>query len=120
MATEKRLRIIPAACLLLAVFLLAGCDGNTELMKSALRDQSDAARSMLDQGVPVDERNNYGWTALMHAARLGNVEVMAVLLDHGADVSASDDIGWTPLMRAAHKGHPEAVKLLLERGADPN
>ncbi|NIP57649.1 MAG: hypothetical protein GWM92_05525 [Gemmatimonadetes bacterium] len=61
-----------------------------------------------------------GLTALLHAAREGNVEAVLTLLDGGADIdrgSAGD--GTSPLLIATINGHFDLARLLLERGADP-
>ncbi len=64
-----------------------------------------------------------GGTALMGAAKRGNLALVKLLLETGADVNAKvkSEIypwsnGWTALMYASN--HVEVVKLLLERGAD--
>ena len=62
-----------------------------------------------------------GLTALLHAARQGNIDAALALLDGGADVdqfSAGD--ATTPLLMAAINGQFDLAMLLLERGADPN
>jgi len=62
-----------------------------------------------------------GLTALLHAARQGNLDAARALLDGGADVdqfSAGD--ATTPLLMAAINGQFDLAMLLLERGADPN
>ena len=112
---HKRTRIF---CLALAALLLVACDNNTPLMKDVLDENADKVSQTLGQAVDVNATNRYGWTALMHAARLGNTTIMTLLLDHGADINMRDKSGWTALMRAAVKGHQDAVKLLLERGAN--
>src|SRR3569833_1802013 len=108
-----------AGCAALCV-LLAACDKNTSLMEKVVDGDKAAVGQMIAGGAKVDERNAYGWTALSHAARLGNTELVGLLLDHGADVNAADQSGWTPLIRAAMKGHADTVRVLLSRGAAVN
>jgi ankyrin repeat protein len=62
-----------------------------------------------------------GLTALLHAARQGNLDAARALLEGGADVdqfSAGD--ATTPLLMAAINGQFDLAMLLVERGADPN
>jgi len=62
-----------------------------------------------------------GMTALLHAAREGNVEAAAALLRGGADVnqiSGGDET--SPLLIAALNGQFDVAMLLIEHGADPN
>ena len=62
-----------------------------------------------------------GFTALIHAAREGNVEAAMALLDGGADIDQlSDGDHSSPLLIAVINGHLDAAMSLLERGADPN
>lgn len=58
---------LPVCWMMIA--LLSACDGNSELMKHAISGDSQELKSSLDQSADIDARNNYGWTALMHAAR---------------------------------------------------
>ena len=62
-----------------------------------------------------------GDTALMMAARTGQVEAVKVLLDHGAQVNAKETWGdTTALMWAVSEHHPAVVKMLIDHGADVN
>lgn len=70
----------------------------------------------------TEEKDKYGFTALVWAAGKGNTEIVKLLLSKGADVNAKDKAvyGGTALMAAANRGHTEIVKLLLSKGADVN
>ncbi len=105
--------------LVCVVFLLSlvGCDNNTPLMDKVMHEEMTEAKDLVDGGVDINARNAYGWTALMHAARVGHEELVNLLLNHGADVNAQADDGWTALMRAAVKDHEAIVKILLRHGA---
>jgi len=62
-----------------------------------------------------------GLTALLHAAREGNVESVMALLDAGADidrVSLGDET--SPILIATINGHFDLALMLLERGANPD
>jgi len=61
-----------------------------------------------------------GMTALLLAAREGQVEVAEALLDGGADVNqVSAGNGVSPLLIASLNGEYDVALLLVERGADP-
>ncbi len=61
-----------------------------------------------------------GMTALLHAAREGQVEAVVALLDGGADVNqVSVGDGTSPLLMAALNGQFDLALLLLKHGADP-
>ena len=61
-----------------------------------------------------------GLTALVFAARQGDLESARLLLAAGADVNGTTEYGWTPLLTAVHNRYYRLAALLLERGADPN
>ena len=70
--------------------------------------------------VDVDTVHSNGKTALMLAARNGDLEEVKRLIRNGADVNRANDNGGTPIMYAALGGNLNIVKLLIELGADPN
>jgi ankyrin repeat protein len=59
-------------------------------------------------------------TALMFAARVGDLASARLLVDAGAKVNDADAEGVSALALASHSGFSELVEFLLERGADPN
>ncbi len=61
-----------------------------------------------------------GDTALMFAARAGNLDSARLLVAAGANVNDADAWGVSATAMAAHSGFAELVEFLLERGADPN
>ena len=56
-------------CVAALSVLLMACDNNTPLMEKVIEEDAAAVELMLAQGNDIEARNNYGWTALMHAAR---------------------------------------------------
>ena len=61
-----------------------------------------------------------GLTALLFAAREGQIESALALLDAGADLNQrAEGSGTTPLLMATINGHFDLAMKLLERGADP-
>jgi len=61
-----------------------------------------------------------GITALVFAAREGDLDTVKVLLQAGANVNHTTNYGWTPLLTATQNKHYQIGKYLLEHGADPN
>jgi ankyrin repeat protein len=61
-----------------------------------------------------------GMTALLHAAREGNLAAVDALLDGGAGVDQVGADGTSPLLIAALNGRFDVAVRLVERGADPN
>ena len=65
----------------------------------------------------TDNVDNLGRTALMLAARNGQLAVVQWLLGHDADVNKAANNGWIPLYFAAHAGHANVLTCLMNRGA---
>jgi len=61
-----------------------------------------------------------GLTALVLAAREGDLQSAKFLLDAGADVNQVTEYGWTPLLTATNNRHYKLAMFLIERGADVN
>jgi uncharacterized protein len=61
-----------------------------------------------------------GDTALMFAARVGDLASARLLVTAGANVNDQDAWGVSATMLAAHAGYRDLVEFLLEHGADAN
>jgi ankyrin repeat protein len=61
-----------------------------------------------------------GMTALMFAARDGDLESATLLLAAGANINDCSPVGDTALMLAARNDRTPVALFLLEKGADPN
>jgi len=61
-----------------------------------------------------------GETALMFAARVGDLESAKLLVAAGANVNDADAWGVTTITLAEHSGFSDLVLFLLDKGADPN
>jgi uncharacterized protein len=59
-------------------------------------------------------------TALVYAARSGDIESARVLLAAGADVNQVTGYGWSPLLAATQNRNYKFGVFLLDHGADPN
>ena len=73
-------------------------------------------------GVPLYNKvvPHGGDTALLFAARSGDLASATLLVAAGANVNDADAWGVSATALAAHSGFGELVAFLLERGADPN
>lgn len=74
----------------------------------------------LENGVPVDQTDQYGNTLLMLAAFNGHIDLTKTLLDAEADISVRDTEGRTALMFASTGPFPDVVRLLVKNGAEIN
>lgn len=59
-----------------------------------------------------------GNTALMFAARSGDLRSVQLLVDAGADVNQLSAFGTSPMIMAIHGGSADALEYLIENGAD--
>ena len=94
-------------------------DGWTTLMQITMNrnERIEFIQLLLKHGAEVNAQNRFGVTAVMIAARSGNLQTVRMLLDHGADPHAHDqDTGDTALTLATRGGHTRVVKHLLDRG----
>ena len=69
--------------------------------------------------VNVNQKDAWGYTALMYAAREGHLAVVQALIENGGLINAQNAAGDTALIWATARGQFAVMKLLIERGADP-
>jgi uncharacterized protein len=100
-------------------------EGNAELIKATQRffeasKTGDLAtlEQFLDQGVPVDAKNQEGQTALMNSAHKGFSPIAELLIRRNADMNLKNNYGMTALMIASMNGQTEIAKLLIDHEAD--
>ena len=90
-----------------------------------IQARSDALSQMM--AVPPHGKPEYnrmipfgGETALMFAARVGDLASAQLLIAAGANVNDADAWGVSAMVLAAHSGFGEIVNLLLDKGANAN
>ena len=116
--------------------------GQTALMWATAQSHAAVVKLLIDNGANLNARSKIwyqlentagntnpsgnfnmahgGSSALMFAARVGDIETTKVLLEGGANVNDVAGSGVSALVQAAHSGHEELALFLLEQGADPN
>ncbi len=92
----------------------------SSMLKAAESHDPTQIALYLKAGMPVDVRDERGWTPLMVASFNGNEAVAQVLILHGADIKACDHGGYTPLHWAAHNGYQNVVRLFISKGVNRN
>jgi len=129
-----------------AAMLAAGADANatastqgqSALMWAAAGGHAEIARLLVEFGADVSAATTAsadrvpnscricawkaspgGFTALMFAARSGDVATTRLLLESGADLDRTTAEYGSPLVLAAASGHEQLALFLLEQGADP-
>lgn len=116
--------------------------GQTALMWAVAQKHSEVVKVLLAHGADVRARSDVwsqvmavpphglleynraiphgGDTALMFAARVGDLTSAKLLVAAGANVNDADAWGVSAAVLAAHSGYGELVEFLLEKGADAN
>jgi len=87
-------------------------------VKEADEKRAKMVAVLIENGSPVEARDEHGWTALMWASWSGMPTVVKELLDANASVNPAGVRGYTALALAAMRGKDQIVKQLLEKGAD--
>ena len=119
-----------------------GTRGQTALMWAVSQKHSDVVKLLLAGGADVHAKSDSweqmmavpphglpeynrliphgGDTALMFAARVGDLASAKLLVAAGANVNDADAWGVSATTLAAFSGHGQIARLLLDKGADPN
>ncbi|RZC43132.1 tonsoku-like protein, partial [Asbolus verrucosus] len=95
--------------------------GETPLHTACINKNVNGVRLLLEQGHPVNVRDNCGWLPLHEACNRGYVDIVEILIEKGAAINDRGGIGCegiTPMHDAASNGHLEVVQLLLNKGAN--
>lgn len=83
--------------------------GNTELL-----------RTFHEAGIPLDQEDNKGYSALILSAYAGHKDSVNYLIDAGANTCHKDKQGRTALMGAIFKGEFQITRWLIAQSCDVN
>ena len=119
-----------------------GARGQTALMWAVAQKHPDVVKALLARGADVHARSETwsqmmavpphgrleynrliphgGDTALLFAARVGDLASARLLVAAGANVNDADAWGVSAVALATHTGFADLLDFLLERGANPN
>ncbi|MET4579916.1 ankyrin repeat domain-containing protein [Ottowia thiooxydans] len=99
-------------------FFAVNCEQRTVLMLAAERGDLNMVDCLLTLGAQVEQREGYGRTALMIAAKKGREDVVERLLKVvGINIDKCDSKGAPALVYAAVADQTDMVVLLLRHGA---
>ncbi|KAL4634894.1 hypothetical protein GN956_G13936 [Arapaima gigas] len=91
-----------------------------KLTSASAKGDLTELKKMIENGINVNERNKYGYTALQ-VMKLGNSDVASALLKAKADPNVRDAAcGLTVTHDAARDGYLDTLRVLVEEGADVN
>lgn len=119
-----------------------GARGQTALMWAVSQEHPEVVKVLLSKGADINLRSDVwsevmavpphglleynkaiphgGETALMFAARAGDLASAKLLVAAGANVNDTDAWGVSAVTLAAHSGFADLMEYLLEKRADPN
>lgn len=83
-------------------------------------NQPEVVKSIIENGVDVNQCNCLGETPLFAAVRHGFTKIVRILCQAGADVNIMNINKETPLSCAFEYRNSDTVKILIEHGADIN
>jgi ankyrin repeat protein len=89
-------------------------------LTAAQTDDATKVREMLEGGMPVDVRGEYGRSALHQAALRGCLRTIQVLLMARLEKNARDKYGYTALHLVAEMDKADAAHVLVQAGLDVN
>ena len=101
----------------------AGQRGMTELHYAAYCNDPDDVRAQLSLGVPVDIRDDNGWTPLHWSIDMAQAwgepeQVISLLLKAGASANAVDNSGFSVMMMACGRNNQAILEQLIADGAN--
>jgi ankyrin repeat protein len=103
---------------------LAAAGKDVEELNRLVREQAaEAQANASDSDVVVAGlvgRGGGGLTALVFAAREGDIESAKLLAAAGAELNQTTEYGWTPLLTATNNRHYKLAEWLVEHGANVN
>ncbi len=91
---------------------------NKEWKAATMQGDLEKVRSLLNDGVDINAKDEHGQTALMNAAHAGQLELLRLLIERGANLNVTAKYNLSALMLALIAGHTEVCWLLIEAGAD--
>jgi hypothetical protein len=117
-SSARGAKIPPVSSLIAGRFSGVPSEPRQEALQSAAAS-GDAvqAATLLDQGVPLDARDEQGRTPLMRAVMQNRLEVVRLLLNRGADPNLADNTGSTPLLQAKREKLSDIAAMLQRAGA---
>ena len=107
-------------CALVLFTAAAAAAAGSEVADAAMKRNTGAVRTLIQQKANVNAPQVDGTTALHWAVRLDEAELADMLIRAGANVSATNRDGVRPVQLAAMNGNAIMLDKLIKAGADPN
>jgi ankyrin repeat protein len=88
-------------------------DSNTLLHVAVLNNHECCIKFLLEKGIDINSKNQYGNTALNLACNLGYEKCIESLLLNGADIYNKDSMGYHPINMCIMKDNEKSFELLI-------
>lgn len=85
-----------------------------QLVSAIFANDSHRIKSLLEQGINVNDKSLYGIPPIIRAVLYDKPEALKTLIEFGADKNAKDDQGRTALELAKKYNHSQIVEILLQ------
>ncbi len=114
---RRDMKILYASLIILFTAMPAKADQKLidYFFAAAKTGQVEVLDTFLDQGFPVNQRNNQSYTALMMATYHGQKSAVKTLLDHGANACLKDKRDHTAMMAAVVKAEWGIARMLYQK-----
>jgi ankyrin repeat protein len=107
-----------AGVVVLTILSAAAGASDLRLIEAVKNRKIETARTLIQQRVDVNSKENDGTTALHWAAHWSDVDTANSLIRAGANVNAATDLGVTPISLACLNGSGTLVQKLLAAGGN--
>nr|XP_014272288.1 ankyrin-1 isoform X1 [Halyomorpha halys] len=95
--------------------------GDDPPLHIAIRDENmDVIRALLNVGVDVNGKGQFGQTPIHTAAVVGSIPILELLVDRGGDLNRINDNKLSALHIAVQQEWPRTTRWLLNKGLDIN
>ncbi len=92
--------------------------GNTYLHAAAQGGISSFAEQLIQKGLNINEKNNYGWSPIHFAASRGQTRIIETLVRKGAEKNIRTNDGKTPYNIARDFEQQQTAEFMQQRGFD--
>lgn len=107
------------------LFIAAGMNPNTKTPEGTpgllITTQNRAwglVKLLLESGAAVNAVDKRGWSALMFAAKKGDLDITKLLIKHQANLDLQTvSFSWTALIFAVNSGYKDIAEILINHGA---
>ena len=106
--------------LIVAVANVSAAADDLRLINAAKQNDQAAVRTLLEEGLDVNARQQDGATALLWATYYNDTETAGLLISAAADVNAANNYGESPLSLACQNQNVALVNTFLGAGANPH